>query len=100
MKKLLVLIAVLGLAACAKHLPVDLSNQAKRGTVNIDGQQITVFKQDANKWAAFGGEESGDPRTYVRYRQSRAIELKSGCRVDKRLSGLRDHIYIASVKCA
>lgn len=91
--------ALLALAACQKHLPVDLSNQAKRGGVNIDGHFITVFKQDDGKWAAYGGDDSKDPVRYIRYRKERAIELKSGCRIEKRLSGARDHILIASVKC-
>jgi hypothetical protein len=87
------------LAACAKNPPVDLSNQARRGTVNIDGEPITVFRQEGAKWAAYGGEGTSDPARYIVYRKERAIELKSGCRIDRRLSGLADHILVASVKC-
>lgn len=101
MKKILTLTAMLlALAACEKNLPVDLSSRASRGGVNIDGVRITVFKQPDGTWAAYGGDDSKDPANYVRYRKSRAIELKSGCRIDKRLSGKADHIYIARVKCA
>lgn len=100
--KLLLTLAVLALAltACEKNVPVDLSNQAKAGSsVNIDGERISVFRQDGAKWAAFGGEGSKDPLRYIAYRKERAIELKSGCRIDKRLSGKADHILVASVKC-
>lgn len=92
-------VCVLVLAACEKNPPVDLSNTAKRGSVNIDGQHITVFRQDGAKWAAYGGDGSGDPKRYVIYRKERAIELKSHCRIDKRLSGAGDHILVATVKC-
>ncbi len=100
MKQLpLFLLTCVALAACAKNLPVDLSNAVKKGGVNIDGEYITVFKQEDNKWAAYGGENSKDPKRYITYRKERAIELKSGCRIDKRLSGVLDHILIAHVKC-
>lgn len=100
MKKLLMLTAtILALAACEKNPPVDLSNTAKRGSVNIDGERITVFRQEGTKWAAFGGENSNDPKRYITYRKERAIELKSGCRIDRRVSGSADHILVATVKC-
>jgi hypothetical protein len=99
--RILLVASLVLLAACdQKNLPVDLSNKAKRGSVNIDGEQITVFKQDTGKWAAYGGEKSKDPKRYIIYRKERAIELKSGCRIDKRLSGKDDHILVASVRCA
>lgn len=101
MKKIILLAALaLAITACEKNVPVDLSNTAKRGSVNIDGERITVFKQDDGKWAAFGGDGSKDPERYITYRKERAIELKSGCRIDKRVSGKADHILVASVKCA
>lgn len=95
----LMLVALAALAACEKNVPVDLSNAAKRGAVNIDGEYITVFKQPDGKWAAYGGEGSKDPQRYITYRKERAIELKSHCRIDKRVSGALDHILVATVKC-
>lgn len=98
---LLVAAALFALAACEKNTPVDLSNQAKVGSsVNIDGERISVFRQDGGKWAAYGGEGSKDPKRYITYRKERAIELKSGCRIDKRVSGALDHILVATVKCS
>lgn len=92
--------AALALVACEKNTPVDLSNQAKVGSsVNIDGERISVFRQDGAKWAAYGGDSSKDPARYIAYRKERAIELKSGCRIDKRVSGKADHILVATVKC-
>ena len=101
MKKIIMMAAVLtALAACEKNLPVDLSDQAKVGSsVNIDGERISVFRQDDGKWAAFGGDNSKDPKRYIAYRKERAIELKSGCRIGKRVSGKADHILVATVKC-
>ncbi len=100
MKKQFILLSVLTiLAACDKPaVPVDLSNQAKVGGVNIDGEHISVYRQDGNKWAAYGGE-NGDPERYILYRKERAIELKSGCRIDKRLSDKKDRILVATVTC-
>ena len=98
MKRFL-LLALLAVTACDNAVPVDLSNTAKRGAVNIDGEYITVFRQEGAKWAAYGGEGSKDPKRYITYRKERAIELKSGCRIDKRISKPNDHILVASVKC-
>jgi hypothetical protein len=99
MKRIATLFALLALVSACEKTPVDLSNTAKRGAVNIDGESITVFKQDGQKWAAYGGENN-DPRRYITYRKERAIELKSGCRIDKRVSSPLDHILVASVKCS
>lgn len=100
MKRALSLFLALTLLAACDGMkpPVDLSNTAKRGAINIDGEMITVFKQDDGKWAAYGGE-NGDPQRYITYRKERAIELKSGCRIDKRISKATARIVIASVKC-
>ncbi len=92
--------AILALTACEKNVPVDLSNQAKVGSsVNIDGERISVFRQSGAEWAAYGGDDSKDPKRFINYRKERAIELKSGCRIDKRVSGKADHILVATVKC-
>ncbi len=96
----LLLLLLVAVTACKGATPVDLSNTARRGSINIDGEMITVFKQADGKWAAYGGEGSSDPQRYITYRKERAIELKSHCRIDKRISKATDHILVASVKCA
>ncbi len=69
------------------------------GTVNIDGERITVYRQSADTWSAAGGD-NGDPERYIIYRKERAIELKSGCRIARRLSSGKKNVALyAEVKC-
>ena len=90
--------ATSGKAASAKPSASSKTSSIDSGTVNIDGERITVYRQEGTKWAAYGGE-NGDPQRYITYRKERAIELKSGCHIDKRLTDAKAKILIATVKC-
>lgn len=84
MKKItLALLAMATLSAC-DHVPPSVSNHPDKHVLNIDDHRIYVIKQAGNQWVASGGEEDQDG--FVEYRQKRAIEVQSKCRVNKVLS--------------
>jgi len=75
---------ILGLSACNDHIPPSVKNHPDKQMVNIDDHKIYVIKQAGNQWVASGGEEDQDG--FVEYRQRRAVEVQSKCRVNKVLS--------------
>lgn len=83
MRILLVLPLLFALAAC-DGVPASLANHPDKDVLNIDDHRITVVRQPGNIWLAAGGEEDKDG--FVEYRQKRAIEVQSKCRVQKVLS--------------
>ena len=106
-KTILVLSALCSLSACAQlttptpapgKKTIATSKAAPGGTVNIDGEAITVYHQTGDTWSASGGDNK-DPERYIIYRKERAIELKSGCRIDRRLSDKKDKVLYVKVKC-
>lgn len=85
MRALLMVFSFAGLlAACDPGVPTSIANHPDREMLNIDDHKITVVKQAGNQWVAAGGEEDQDG--FVEYRQKRAVEVQSKCRVNKVLS--------------
>ena len=73
------------LAACAgDDVPKSIAKHPQRKILNIDDHQIYVVEQPRHHWLASGGEEDQDG--FVQYRQKRAVEVQSKCRVNKVLS--------------
>lgn len=81
-------------------LALTFAPAAWAGSVNIDGIPIQVSREDGGKWSASGGDDVGDQQRYVTYRKERAIELSSGCRIEKRLSQPKERTLVAAVKCS
>ncbi len=76
-------ILVMALSAC-DNVPPSVTNHPGKHVLNIDDHRIYVIKQAGNQWVASGGEEDQDG--FVQYRQKRAIEVQSKCRVHRVLS--------------
>lgn len=66
-------------------------------TATIDGSQIFVVQAGYGAYAAWGGGPRSD--RYSAYRESRAIELVSRCRIGKTYSKPSDEVTVASVDC-
>lgn len=66
-------------------------------TVNVDDIRITVVPQSGNVWVAHGGEDVKDG--YVQYRQKRAIEVASRCRISRVFSKPSEPLLKAKVRC-
>lgn len=98
MKKFaLILVTLLVLAACDSP-PALYANDPHKRQVMIDDHIIYVVPQRGHVFVAWGGDEDQDG--FVQYRQQRAIELSSHCRVNKVLSAKTDAVLRATVKCA
>ena len=79
--RLLSCLLILALAACAKEEPVG-----PVGRVNVDGYPISTQYLGGSNFSSWGGEETQDK--WVKYRQTRAVEIMSLCRVkDSRYVG-------------
>lgn len=76
--------AVLALLAACDGVPSSVTNHPGKAVVNIDDHRIYVVRQANNQWVASGGEQTQDG--FVQYRQKRAVEVQSKCRVNKVLS--------------
>ncbi len=74
---------VTALAGC-DNVPPSVKQHPGKHVLNIDDHRIYVIKQAGNQWVASGGEEDNDG--FVQYRQKRAVEVQSKCRVNKVLS--------------
>lgn len=83
------------LAACDKGVPSSIANHPDRHVLNIDDHRIYVVRQPDNEWVASGGEQTRDG--FVQYRQMRAIEVQSKCRVSEVLSKPGEPLYRARV---
>lgn len=75
--------AILALAAC-ESAPKSIIKHPGRHVLNIDDHKIYVVEQSNHVWLAAGGEKTQDG--FVEYRQKRAVEVQSKCRVNKVLS--------------
>jgi hypothetical protein len=95
MRYALMLTAALGLLAACDPVPTSIKNHPDKAIVNIDDHKIYVVKQAGNQWVAAGGEKDQDG--FVEYRQKRAIEVQSKCRVNKVLSAKGAPLLRASV---
>lgn len=93
----MLILPLLALAACAppKVLPASYyATDPEKRTVTIDEHTIYVLPQMGG-YVAWG---SGSDK-WAKYRQSRAIEIYSKCRVDTVYSTAKDTAFFASVKC-
>lgn len=84
MKKICIALLALTAVAACDNVPPSVSNHPGKHVVNIDDHRIYVIKQAGNQWVASGGEAANDG--FVEYRQKRAVEVQSKCRVNKVLS--------------
>lgn len=91
---LLPALVLLVVVAC-DGVPSSVSNHPGKHVLMIDDHRIYVIKQAGNQWVASGGEEDQDG--FVQYRQKRAIEVQSKCRVNKVLSKPGEPLLRASV---
>jgi hypothetical protein len=94
MRAMLALAALITIAAC-DNVPSSISGHPDKDVVNIDDHRIYVVKQAGNQWVASGGEEDKDG--FVQYRQKRAIEVQSKCRVNRVLSKAGEPLLRVSV---
>ena len=87
------------LTAC-ETAPQSVVQHPQSRSVNVDGHRIFVVPQANNSWVASGGEDGKDGM-WIQYRQERAIELQSHCRILKRTSKPGEPLLRATVhKCA
>jgi hypothetical protein len=86
---------LLVLAACDAAPPYASHPFAR--TVKSDGYVIHVVPQANQSYVAFGGEEAKDGQ--VQYRQQRAIEIASGCRIKRVTSTKGEPLLRATVRC-
>lgn len=84
MRKILLATLVLGMLGACDNVPPSVKQHPGKHVLNIDDHKIYVIKQAGNQWVASGGEEDQDG--FVEYRQKRAVEVQSKCRVNKVLS--------------
>lgn len=84
MRAHLVLAVILVALAACDNVPSSIANHPDKDIVNIDDHRIYVVRQANNQWVASGGEEDQDG--FVQYRQKRAVEVQSKCRVKRVLS--------------
>lgn len=93
------LLAILALSACEPTV-YDVSyyrDDPDRRKVNMDGATIYVLPQMGG-YVAWGGEQYRDGK-FIKYRQRRAIEIYSKCRIDEVLSKPVDTVLYATVNC-
>ncbi len=76
---------------------VHFADMPNKRRVNVDDHWIYVATIGSHEYAAWGGENDRDG--FVQYRQRRAIELISGCRVKATTTKKTDDWTRASVKC-
>ena len=88
-----ILIPLLLLVACGAP-----ENRGSGQGVMVDGQRIQVTSLGGTRFEARGGESDQDG--FVSYRQVRAIEVLSTCRVAKIESNRAGQPLVASVDCA
>jgi hypothetical protein len=93
----LIVICSILLASCQPGVDTYSGNPNKR-IANIDEHAISVVAEGGDIYVAWGGEEDRDG--FVQYRQKRAIELVSHCRVSSVLSKKGDPVLRAKVKCS
>lgn len=104
MKRIFLLfIPALFMAACDQQIATSVKEHPLGRTIKMDdGYKVGVVPQGNNEWVASGGkkrrENHGD--TWVQYRRERAIEIASGCRVQKVLSKPDEPLLRAKVTCA
>ena len=65
--------------------------------VNVDDHKIYVVSTSYHAYVAWGGANDRDGQ--IQYRQRRAVELVSKCRVKKVTSKKTDTVLHAEVKC-
>lgn len=92
MKKLLT--ALLLASLIVPLAAFDMPKNAR--TVIVDDYHIQVAPQSGNSWLAWGGEEGRDG-VFIPYRQKRAIEVQSKCRVRDILSNPGETLLRATV---
>lgn len=73
-------------------------NSPQKVTVHVDEAKIYVVQDGYGEYVAWGGPKLKETN-YASYRQSRAIEIASKCRVDKVLSKKPGEVLRASVNC-
>lgn len=91
----LILLPLLLIAACEKQ--PSYKSHPLAHSVNVDDIKISVVPQANGSWVAFGGEDVKDG--YVEYRQKRAIEIASKCRIARVTSKPGEPLLRATVKC-
>lgn len=96
MKKYILMLLPLLLAACEPQ-PSYKSHPLAR-TVNVDDIRISVVPQANGSYVAFGGEKVKDG--FIEYRQKRAIEIVSKCRIARVTSKKGEPLLRATVSCA
>ena len=94
---------LLCLALCACDAARDnriatYANRPNKITVNIDEASITVLQDGYGEYVAWGGPALKE-KSYPAYRQQRAIEVASGCRIDKVMSKKPGEVLRARVDC-
>ena len=94
-----ILFLSLSLAACEtpEYDASHYVNDPAQRMVNIDDHKIYVVPTGGDRYIAWGGSDDRDGR--VQYRQLRAVELTSKCRVDKVTSKKTSDVFRGSVKC-
>ena len=86
------------LTAC-EQAPQSVVQHPQSKRVQIDDHTIYVVPQAGNSWVASGGEEGKDG-IWIQYRQERAIEVQSHCRIKKVTSKPGEPLLRATVhKC-
>lgn len=100
MRPIITLSVLLLLASCAAPTAYPRAvyerDSAKR-RANIDDHTLYVVPHGGGWYVAWGGEETRDG--YVEYRQRRAIELVTGCRVLEESAKPSGEVLMASVSC-
>lgn len=95
MRNILILAAFFTLAAC-DDVPRSVSRHPLADHVFVDEHKIYVVPQAGNVWIASGGEDAKDG-AFVQYRQKRAIEVQSHCRVNRVISKPGEPLLKATV---
>ncbi len=85
------------LASCATLTAEQFANDPQKRMVNIDDHHISVVPLGGRGYVAWGG--GWDTARVMRYRQKRAIELVSGCRVGEGMSQPSGEVLQATVSC-
>jgi len=96
---LFMLVSIPLLSACEQDasVPAHYTQSSNKRAVDIDEETVYVVLDGPQLYAAWGGGTDGDSNTA--YRQKRAIELVSHCRVVKVTPTQADHVLHARVKC-
>lgn len=103
LRPIVFILCLFSLAACDGQIAPSVANHPMKQTIKMDdGYKVGVVPQGNDQWVASGGkkrkENHGD--TWVQYRRERAIEIASGCRVQKVLSKPDEPLLRAKVSCA